>query len=180
MMNSDQSADQFYLECIEPIKSKMMHSIARIVRDPEDIADVFQNALYKIWNYVDRIAMHPNPQGYIMCICTSAAYDFLRSKYRTANYERPLDFAVNQFPIMDESKVVKQEVVNSIQKGIAELPFKQAQTVMLRLFEEESFETISDILQCSEATVRSNFSKGLARLRIVLTGMEVTLSEVEP
>ena len=77
-------AEKIYLECIEPIKHRMKSAVYRIVRNPDDAADAFQDALFKIWNYLDRIVEHPNPHAYVLSICVSSAHDLLRKKMRQA------------------------------------------------------------------------------------------------
>ncbi|MDX9754409.1 MAG: RNA polymerase sigma factor [bacterium] len=172
------NADQFYQTIIEPIQKQMMAVIYRIVHDPDQTADVFQEALYKVWTYLDRIALHPNPQAYILNICTTSAYDFLRKK------ERERARAMEHAPLAEravspsvESQTQSNEVLGLVQKAIASLPVQQAQAVLLRLFNEESFVGIGAALQCTEATARSHYSKGLAKLRLVLQEMNVSSEE---
>ncbi len=68
-------------------------------------------------------------------------------------------------------------VIRLIQQYIASMPMKQAQAVLLRLFEDESFQSISTALGCTEATARSHVSKGLARLRTLMSETENTVAE---
>jgi DNA-directed RNA polymerase specialized sigma24 family protein len=54
--------------------------------------------------------------------------------------------------------------VTAIREAIAMLPPNQGQAVLLRIMEDSPYDTIAGILGCSEATARSHFSKGKARL----------------
>jgi RNA polymerase sigma factor (sigma-70 family) len=156
----------------------MMVSIYRIVQNPDDTADVFQDALYKVWNYLDRIKEHPNPSGYIMNICRSASYDFLRKQNKIATNEVPLIPELTQAQMSDQDSYQNREIIQLVQRTIASLPLQQAQALLLRLFEEESFQQIGSILGCSEATARSHFCKGIAKLRTLLQTFPITLGEV--
>jgi DNA-directed RNA polymerase specialized sigma24 family protein len=42
-------SDELYERLISPIEKRMIGIVARIVRDPEDAADVFQDVLALIW-----------------------------------------------------------------------------------------------------------------------------------
>ncbi len=170
-------ADEIFVEYIEPIQHRMMTSIYRIVQDPDDAADAFQNALFKIWNYLERIMNHPNPQGYIMNICTSCAYDVLKKRVKQSNHEVSIEVeSVIPFPIQ-EPLPASREIVMKIQQTLASMPMKQAQAVFLRIFEDESFRAIGEIIGCSEATARSHVSKGLAALRALLLEQNISFSE---
>lgn len=157
----------------------MMVVIYRIIQDPDQTADVFQEALYKVWTYLDRILQHPNPHAYILSICTSSAYDFLRKKEKERIQSIQEGWLCNPegvSPVETHSR--SMELIGIIQKAVTLLPIQQAQAVLLRLFEEESFAGIGAALKCSEVTARSHYSKGLARLRLVLDEMHISLDEV--
>lgn len=167
-----------YNAVIEPIKDKMKRSIIRIIQNPDDAADAFQDALFRVWIYWERIVRHPNPQGYILNICVSSSYDLLREKSKFHRLEQSLyaDSAQTLEPVAHP--VVRQELTQFIRQAILDLPIKQAQAVFLRLFEEESYDEISKAMDCKEETVRSHVSKGLSRLREVLNDHNISLAEV--
>ena len=58
--------DVLYKKLISPIEKRMIGIVARIMRDPEDAADVFQEVLALIWSKLERIDRHPNPHAYII------------------------------------------------------------------------------------------------------------------
>ena len=62
-----------YQALLAPIEQRMILGVARLVRDEDDAADAFQNALEQIWKNLERIRRHPNPHGYILRLCTSAS-----------------------------------------------------------------------------------------------------------
>jgi RNA polymerase sigma factor (sigma-70 family) len=165
------AAQEIYTELIAPVEQRMMHTVARIAHDPDDAAEAFQNAATFIWKNLKKIHHHPNPHAYILSVCASAAYDILRQKKR---WER-------QTSLTDSSKLpassssgpecasMAAERERILLKAIATLPRNQAQAVLLRVMEDESFENIAEALNCGTATARSHVSKGKARLRDILT-----------
>ena len=164
-------AHQLYEELISPIEASMTRSVAGILNDPDDAADAFQNALLYVWKNLGRIHRHPNPHGYILRVCTSAAYDVLRRNARRQQRE----VQVLSGPAIEIADAGSQESAertrSAIRRGIAALPKKQAQAVLLRLLEEEPFDAIGKALGCSEVTARSHVSKGLAKLRQHLSSL---------
>jgi len=164
-------AEQLYAELISPIEGSMKRSVAGILNDPEDAADALQNTLLYIWKNLERIHRHPNPHGYILKVCISSAYDVARRNARRRQREIRIPSEPGVVYQEAGSAISSDRTVSAIRKGIAELPKKQAQAVLLRLLEEEPFDVIGRVLGCSEVTARSHVSKGLARLRQHLSSL---------
>jgi len=158
-------ADQLYADLISPIEERMMGAVAGIVQDPDDAADAFQNALLYIWKNLKRIHRHPNPHGYILKVCISSAYDVLRRSARRRQREIHVPSAPDMVGQTAGSPDSTHNTLSAVRRGIATLPKKQAQAVLLRLLKDESFDAIGRTLGCTEVTARSHVSKGLARLR---------------
>ncbi|MFY9726215.1 MAG: sigma factor, partial [Bryobacteraceae bacterium] len=64
-----------YERLIAPIEGRMIRAVWRIVRDPDEVEDAFQEALLTVWKRWDRICIHPNPQALVLQICIHAAHD---------------------------------------------------------------------------------------------------------
>jgi RNA polymerase sigma-70 factor (ECF subfamily) len=155
-----------YERLISPIEKRMIGIVARIVRDPEDAADVFQDVLALIWAKLERIDRHPNPHAYIIRICITRSYDALRKRARRRRREIRLEsIQAKMWPARSLGYIKEEgDRVTAIREAIAMLPPNQGQAVLLRIMEDSPYDTIAGILGCSEATARSHFSKGKARL----------------
>ena len=157
--------DVLYVKLISPIEKRMIGIVARIMRDPEDAADVFQEVLALIWSKLERIDRHPNPHAYIIRICITRSYDALRKRARRRRHETRLEsIKAKVWPARSLSYTKEGDLATVIRDAIAMLPPNQGQAVLLRLVEGSPYRTIADVLGCSEATARSHFSKGKARL----------------
>ena len=73
---------QTYEQIIRPIADRMIGSIWRIVRNPQDAEDAMQDALLTILKRWDRISKHASPQSLVLKICVDAAYYVTRRKIR--------------------------------------------------------------------------------------------------
>ena len=158
-------SDELYERLISPIEKRMIGIIARIVRDPEDAADVFQEVLAVIWAKLERIDRHPNPHAYIIRICITRSYDALRKRARRRRFETHMEnIRAKMWPARSLSYLKKEDKVTAIRDVISMLPPNQGQAVLLRIMENTPYNMIAGVLGCSEATARSHFSKGKARL----------------
>lgn len=174
------SAAEIYSQLIAPIEDRMMRTVARLVRDPDDAADAFQNVLMMIWKDLRKIAEHPNPHGYILRACVSASYDVLRKRSRQRNRMAVLESKarITAPPIHPADHVYGREQEAEVLRAIAKLPKQQAQAVLLQVINDENYEEIAKSLGCTEATARSHLSKGKARLREMLSHMVRSAREV--
>lgn len=160
-----EKSDELYERLIRPIEKRMIGIVARIVRDPEDVADVFQEVLALIWANLERIDRHPNPHAYIIRICITGSYDALRRRARRRRWEVRLGSIPEKlWPARSLAYIPEGNRVTAIREAIGMLPPNQGQAVLLRIMEDSPYPMIATILGCSEATARSHFSKGKARL----------------
>jgi RNA polymerase sigma-70 factor, ECF subfamily len=157
-----ETADKLYRRLIEPIETRMMHTVGRVLREPDDAADAFQDALARIWKALPKIDKHPNPHGYILRICLNCAYDLLRKKAKRGEVPLPADLSI---PASAATGLQAEEEEQALLALIDRLPRKQGQAVLLRIVDDQSFTAIAEVLCCSEACARSHVSKGRARLR---------------
>ena len=162
-------SDELYERLISPIEKRMIGIVARIVRDPEDAADVFQEVLALIWAKLERIDRHPNPHGSSMRICITRSYDALRKRARRRRREIRLEsIHAKIWPARSLGYIEEGDRVTAIREAIAMLPPNQGQAVLLRIIEDSPYNMIAGVLGCSEVTARSHFSKGKARLIKIL------------
>ncbi len=155
-----------YEKLIAPIESQMMRSIWRIVRNQDAAEDTMQNALTIIWKKQDRICQHPNPHAFILKICVNAAYDMLRRQRRVRQREKSTK--VQEFPTGSDynglERLEKKDVETEIMDAIRKLPRKQALAVLMRIVQDLPYDTVAQVMECSEVTVRAHVFKGRAKL----------------
>jgi RNA polymerase sigma factor (sigma-70 family) len=176
------SAAEIYERLIAPIEDRMMRTVARLVRDPDDSLDAFQNVLMMIWKDLKKINAHPNPHGYILRMCVSAAYDQLRRRSRQRHQLTALEgeIVVRPGAARDPQSIsISHERERQIMEAIAMLPRQQAQAVLLQIVNDESYDEIARSLGCTEATARSHLSKGKAKLREILGHLRPARREVK-
>lgn len=165
-----QASEQLYRNLIEPLEGRMIGTVLRIVGHADDADDAMQDALMRVWKLLPRIHQHPNPHGYILRICMSAAYDVLRNRGRLAARETPLEGGADPTePPAQQRGLDAADAREALLEGMKQLPDAQRRAVLLRLVQEEPFETIALELGCTAATARSHYSKGRARLRALLS-----------
>ena len=169
------NSEGLYEKLLRPVEQQMIKTIGRIVRDPQEAADVLQEVLVVIWAKLDRIAQHPNPHAYIIRICVTRSYDSLRKKARRQRREARLDSLKAAFlPFRPQAQQKDLDRASAVRNAISLLPPNQGQAVLLRAIDGSPYHVIGKILGCSEATARSHFSKGKARLAKILIELGIS------
>ena len=169
------NADDLYERLIKPIEKQMIRTVARVVRDPEDAADVLQEVFVVIWTKLDRIERHPNPHAYMLRICVTRSYDALRKRARLKRRETRLDrLKAMLLPFRPRDLLKDRDRATAIRNAISMLPPNQGQAVLLRAIDGSPYHAIANILGCSEATARSHFSKGKARLTEIFVELGIS------
>ena len=160
-----------YERLIAPIEDRMIRSVWRIIRDPHDAEDAFQDALLTIWKRWDRIRSHPNPHALVFEICIHAAYDALRRNARRRRWQ-----GSDALPedIKDTSPSAMQGIASAQQhaevfRAIGLLPKNQARAILMHAVEEMPYSEIAAALDCHEVTVRTHVARARAKLRTVLS-----------
>lgn len=155
-----------YERLVRPIEDRMIRSVWRIVRDPDDADDAFQEALTTIWKRLNRIRRHPNPHALILRICVNSAYGVVRQRARHQNREKlePLPETLPDPSPSAAERISGREKREEIFQAISRLPRKQAQAVLMRFVEELPYSQIAQALGCREVTVRKHVARARSRL----------------
>lgn len=171
-----------YDRLIEPIKKQMIRSIWKIIRDTDDAEEVLQESFEKIWKNIKTIRKHPSPHALILKICINTSCDFLRKKVRTQkHYQEPSDRGAlcnseQNHAISKEvlAELYAHDVKVEIDKAIVQLPKRQAEAVLMRFIQEQSYRDIALSMKCSETTVRTHIERAREKLQQLLAHLEIS------
>jgi RNA polymerase sigma-70 factor (ECF subfamily) len=163
-----------YERLIAPIENRMMRTVWRISRDPDDTEDAFQEALLTVWKRWDRVRRHPNPHALVLHICINAAHDVLRCKVRRGKW---LEAGAIPEDVPDSSASAVQTISGAEQdaqvlRAIGLLSKNQARAIVMHAVEEIPYGEIAAAMDCREATVRKHVARARARLRTLLAQQE--------
>jgi RNA polymerase sigma-70 factor (ECF subfamily) len=168
-----------YDRLIAPVESRMMRTIWRVVQHDQLAEDTLQDALAIIWRKRNRIHRHPNPQALILKICLNCAYDSLRKRERQRRQKDLSNLAsyVSQSRTNASLELEKKQAVAVVLNAIGRLPRNQALAVLMRIVQDQPYETIAQTMGCSETTVRIHVSRGRKRLSQWLSHLQTSSFE---
>jgi RNA polymerase sigma-70 factor (sigma-E family) len=129
--------------------------------DHELAADLVQDALERTGVAWSRVRRKDDPEGYVLRIIATRYVSW----WRWLRRER-LAAAVPETAYEDPSADRPDE---TLWRLLATLPPRQRAVIVLRFYEDLTEAEVARVLDCSVGTVKSNGSRGLARLRQALT-----------
>jgi RNA polymerase sigma-70 factor (sigma-E family) len=134
----------------------------------EDLAQTALAKLYVAWPRVNR---NGQVDAYVRKIVVRAAIDDSRRWFRRR------ETAVAAVPDIHPAPAPGSEDIVDVRRALAELPAGQRAAVILRYWEDLPIAETAELLGCSEGTVKSQASKGLAALRLLLAAGRTVLRE---
>ena len=120
--------------------------------------DLVQDALERAGVSWRRITGRDDPEGYVRRIVVNQFLNRARSLRRERLVARPPDEAGREDDRVDDE----------VRSALADLPKQQRAVLVLRYYLDFSEAQIADTLGCSVGTVKSNASRGVAKLRAAL------------
>ncbi len=134
----------------------------------EDIKDILQNVFLKVYKNIYDFDETLSFSSWIYRIARNEAIDWYRKEKRKPRLSLEANEVILNYIIADnliEEEIIKSETTKYFKEIIDSLPDKYKDIVLLRYFEDKSYEEISDILSIPQGTVaiRINRVKNILR-----------------
>jgi RNA polymerase sigma-70 factor (sigma-E family) len=134
--------------------------------------DVLQTALERAYLRRRQLFRHGSAEPYVRRVVVNAAIDWRRIRRRRA--EQSLDLAADLAAADLTGQIADRDV---LLRALSALAPKQRAVLVMRYWEDLPDAEIAAALNCSVATVRSQASRALTRLRELSGGSSVARSE---
>ena len=164
-----EGANDAFCELLDRYEGKIFNTVLRIVKDFTHAEDVVQEVFVKTLRNIGSFNFQANFYTWIYRIAVNAALDGRKKNQRqravslNANEEKPFDIPSEG---SDPSAAPERdEMAQILNKAIDSLPDKYRTIILLREFDELSYEEISQVLECSKGTVESRLFRARERLR---------------
>ena len=161
-----------FSELMEAYQKQVYLLALRTVGDPEDAADMTQEAFLRAWRSVGSFRGDSKFSVWLYRLTTNVCIDFLRSRGRkptvslTVENEdeetQELDVADERFD--PEAQFERAELRRSVQRGLESLPEDYRMILILRELNGLSYAEIGETLQLEEGTVKSRLFRARKKL----------------
>ncbi|HEY1918555.1 MAG TPA: SigE family RNA polymerase sigma factor [Streptosporangiaceae bacterium] len=151
-------------------RSSPLHQSAYLLCGDWHLAhDVVQDTLVKAYRHWPRVRQADNPDAYVKRILINE----VRGRWRRRDRAEPVARFTVEPSVPDAADDIARR--DRVLQALLELPLQQRATVVLRYLEGLSQAETAELLGCSEGTVKSQSSRGLAALRIFLNRTEAKI-----
>jgi RNA polymerase sigma-70 factor (sigma-E family) len=158
--------DEFH-EFVTAAWPRLLRTAFLLAGDRHTAEDLVQSALERAYVSWWRVRGANDPDAYVRRILMNEHARRFRRRLR-----EHLVTSVPEQPTEDGSDLLDDRT--ALLAALAALPHRQRQAVVLRYWEDLSESQVADAMGCSVGTVKSQASKGVAKLRAVFLPAGVT------
>ena len=150
-------------EALVEAHAREIHSFVwRMLQDEAEADDVLQESFMKAFQAFERLDPSANFRAWLYTIAGNTARTRLRRRLRTASLlrEDALDDTADV-----ETKVEQRMLLESVREAVETLPYKQRISLILRRYQDLSYEEIGEVLDTSAEAARANVHQATKKLR---------------
>ena len=160
-----------FRELIEAHQSRVIGTVAKMLGDDSDAEDIAQQVFIRIWNSASRYEPSAKFTTWLFTITRNLVFNEARRRRR--HPAMPLEREQDERAFQAEDTRTKapsaalldSEMQNAIQSAIDSLPESQRMAVILRRYQDVSYEEIAQILNLSVPAVKSVLFRARTELR---------------
>jgi RNA polymerase sigma-70 factor (ECF subfamily) len=156
---------------VERHQTLVIGTIARMLGSNSDVEDLAQQVFLRVWRSAGRYVPRAKFTTWLLKITRNLVFNEMRRTKRHAHVPIQGEASGEELPIKDESvqspaeSLLKHELQGAIEQAILELPESQRMALILRRYEDRSYEEIADILNLSVPAVKSVLFRARTELR---------------
>jgi RNA polymerase sigma-70 factor (ECF subfamily) len=168
--NGDTAALEALIECHQ---SRIIGTVAKMLGDESDAEDIAQQVFIRVWKHAGRYEPTAKFTTWLYKITRNLVFNELRRRKRHPAHsldrafdddDRPRQAPDTQTKSPDRT-LLDEEMHAAIQRAIDELPETQRMAVILRRYDDISYEEIGEILDLTVPAVKSVLFRARTELR---------------
>jgi RNA polymerase sigma factor (sigma-70 family) len=162
-------------ELIERHQSLVAGTVARMLGSNSDVEDIAQQVFIRVWKSARRYVPRAKFTTWLLKITRNLVFNELRRSKRHTHVPLQTNPGAEELPVKDEvnpapdAALLETELQQAIEEAITQLPESQRMALILRRYEQLSYEEISEVLDLSVPAVKSVLFRARTELRARLS-----------
>jgi RNA polymerase sigma-70 factor (ECF subfamily) len=158
-------------DLIERHQSLVAGTIARMLGSNSDVEDIAQQVFIRVWKSAGRYVARAKFTTWLLKITRNLVFNELRRSKRHTHVPLQTEPGAEDMPLPDDvvrapdASLLETELQQAIEHAIVQLPESQRMALILRRYEEMSYEQIAEILDLSVPAVKSVLFRARTELR---------------
>lgn len=152
-----------FSKLVKKYRDAMFYLAYNLCGNEDDAKDIAQEAFIKAFKQLRQFKGNAQFSTWMHRITINQTYDHLR---RQSGYRH---VAISDNDIQTTPDDSNSEPDDQMQNALNHLSFKQRQVVVLKYYHNYSYEEISELMACTQSTVRNHMLRAMKQLRHILT-----------
>ena len=158
-------------QLIERHQALVAGTIARMLGSNSDVEDIAQQVFIRVWKSARRYVPRAKFTTWLLKITRNLVFNELRRTKRHAHVPLQSEPGAEDPPLKDETNLapdaslLESELQRTIEEAILQLPETQRMALVLRRYEQLSYEQIAEVLDLSVPAVKSVLFRARSELR---------------
>jgi RNA polymerase sigma-70 factor (ECF subfamily) len=158
-------------ELIERHQALVAGTVARMLSSNSDVEDIAQQVFIRVWKSARRYVPRAKFTTWLLKITRNLVFNELRRTKRHAHVPLQSEPGAEDPPLKDETNLgpdaslLESELQRTIEEAILQLPETQRLALVLRRYEQLSYEQIAEVLDLSVPAVKSVLFRARSELR---------------
>src|SRR3989440_12015705 len=163
-------------QLVERHQTLVAGTVARMLGSNSDVEDIAQQVFIRVWKSAGRYVARAKVTTWLLKITRNLVFNEMRRAKRHPHLPVQIEPDAEESPLKDEQAIapdaalLQTELQQTIEKAITLLPDTQRMALVLRRYEELSYEEIADVLDLSVPAVKSLLFRARTELRERLKG----------
>ena len=158
-------------ELVERHQNLVLGTVARMLGSNSEVEDIAQQVFIRVWRSAGRYVARAKFTTWLLKITRNLVFNEMRRAKRHPHLPVQIEPGAEEMPLKDEAMatpdatLLQAELQAEIEKAIVLLPDTQRMALVLRRYEELSYEEIADVLDLSVPAVKSLLFRARTELR---------------
>ncbi len=161
-------------QLVERHQALVLGTVARMLGSNSDVEDLSQQVFIRVWKSAPRYTPTAKFTTWLLTITRNLVFNEIRRRKRHPAETLDVHQGEESLPLPDrtgrvpDEELLESELQREVDKAIRALPDKQRLAVILRRYEEKSYEEIAQVLELSVPAVKSVLFRARSELRAAL------------
>ena len=161
-------------ELIQKHQALVAGTVARMLGSNSDVEDIAQQVFIRVWKSARRYVPRAKFTTWLLKITRNLVFNEMRRTKRRAHVPLQPEAGAEDPPLKDDLNLapdvslLETELQQTIEEAILQLPDTQRMALVLRRYEQLSYEQIGEVLDLSVPAVKSVLFRARSELRLRL------------